>query len=40
MAKPVVFVIGASGNVGMVTVKALADKYATKVEIHAGTCNL
>ena len=36
-AKPVVFVIGASGTIGMVTVQALADRYAGKVEIRAGT---
>ena len=36
-AKPVVFVIGASGTIGMATVQALADRYAGKVEIRAGT---
>ena len=36
MAKPVVFVIGASGFVGSATVRALAEKYADKVEIRAG----
>ena len=39
MSKPVVFVIGASGNVGSATVQALAEKYATKVEIRAGARN-
>ena len=39
MSKPVVFVIGASGNVGSATVQVLAEKYATKVEIHAGVRN-
>ena len=39
MAKPVVFVIGASGNVGSATVQALSSKYADKVEIRAGTRN-
>ncbi|KAL5481913.1 hypothetical protein EMCRGX_G022188 [Ephydatia muelleri] len=39
MAKPVVFVIGASGNVGAATVTALSAKYADKVEIRAGVRN-
>ena len=39
MAKPVVFVIGASGNVGSATVQALSAKYADKVEIRAGVRN-
>lgn len=37
MAKPLVFVIGASGKVGTATVQALAEKYSTRVEIRAGT---
>jgi len=36
MAKPVVFVIGASGNIGLATLQALSSKYADKVEIRAG----
>ena len=36
MAKPVVFVIGATGLVGSATVKVLAEKYASQVEIRAG----
>ena len=39
MAKPVVFVIGASGNVGSATVQVLSSKYADKVEIRAGVRN-
>ena len=39
MAKPVVFVIGASGSVGAATVTALSAKYADKVEIRAGVRN-
>ena len=39
MSKPVVFVIGASGNVGFATVQVLAEKYATKVETRAGVRN-
>ena len=39
MAKPVVFVIGASGSVGSATLTALAAKYADKVEIRAGVRN-
>ena len=39
MPKPVVFVIGASGNVGAATVTALSSKYADKVEIRAGVRN-
>ena len=38
-SKPVVFVIGASGNIGSATVSALAAKYADKVEIRAGVRN-
>ncbi|XP_065892547.1 NAD(P)H azoreductase-like [Dysidea avara] len=36
MAKPVVFVIGASGNIGFSTTQALSTKYADKLEIRAG----
>ena len=36
MAKPVVFVIGASGNIGSATVSALSSKYRDVVEIRAG----
>ena len=39
MSKPVVFVIGASGNVGSATIQALAAKYASRVEIRAGVRN-
>ena len=39
MAKPVVFVIGASGNVGSATVQVLSSKYGEKVEIRAGVRN-
>ena len=39
MAKPVVFVIGASGNIGSATVQALSVKYSGKVEIRAGVRN-
>ena len=39
MGKPVVLVIGASGNIGLATVAALAAKYADKVEIRAGVRN-
>jgi len=36
MAKPVVFVIGASGSIGFSTTQALSSKYADKLEIRAG----
>ena len=39
MSKPIVFVIGASGNVGSATVQVLAEKYINKVEIRAGVRN-
>ena len=39
MAKPVVFVIGASGLIGSATVLALSAKYSDKVEIRAGVRN-
>ncbi len=39
MSKPVVFVIGASGNIGSATVKALSDKYQKELEIRAGVRN-
>jgi uncharacterized protein YbjT (DUF2867 family) len=38
-AKPVVFVIGASGKVGAGTVTNLSTKYADQVEIRAGVRN-
>jgi uncharacterized protein YbjT (DUF2867 family) len=37
--KPVIMVIGASGNVGMSTVKALASQYAYTFTIRAGVRN-
>lgn len=40
MTKPVVFVIGATGQVGTSTVTNLAAKYADRVEIKAGVRNL
>ena len=39
MSKPVVFVIGASGNVGYATIQVLAAKYGSQVEIRAGVRN-
>ena len=36
MARPVVFVIGASGKIGSSTVSALSSKYRDVVEIRAG----
>ena len=39
MSKPVVFVIGASGNIGAATVSALSSKYRDAVEIRAGVRN-
>jgi len=36
MAKPVVFVIGASGNIGVSSTQALSSKYADKLDIRAG----
>ena len=39
MSKPVIFVIGASGNVGSATLQALSDKYAGKFDIRAGVRN-
>ena len=39
MSKPVVFVIGATGSVGLATVKALVSKYTSQVEIRAGVRN-
>ena len=39
MTKPVVFVIGATGNVGASAVANLSAKYADKVEIRAGIRN-
>ena len=37
--KPVLFVIGASGNIGKATLGALSAKYAEKFNIHAGVRN-
>ena len=39
MAKPVVFVIGATGNIGSATVTALSSKHADKLDIRAGVRN-
>ena len=39
MTIPVVFVTGASGQIGSSTVIALSAKYADKVEIRAGARN-
>ena len=39
MSKPVIFVIGATGNVGTATVQALSDKYAGQFDIRAGVRN-
>ena len=39
MSKPVVFVIGTSGSVGIATLKSLSDNHADKVEIRAGVRN-
>ena len=39
MAKPVVFIIGASGKIGAATVTQLASKYADELEIRAGVRN-
>ena len=39
MGKPVVFVIGASGNAGAATIAALAERYSDKLEIRAGVRN-
>lgn len=39
MSKPVVFVIGASGQVGLATVKVLLQKYGHEVEVRAGVRN-
>lgn len=39
MAKPVVFVIGATGNIGSATVATLASKHGDKLDIRAGVRN-
>ncbi len=39
MTKPIVFVIGATGNIGSATVQSLSSKYADRVEIRAGVRN-
>ena len=36
MSKPVIFVIGATGNIGVATLQALSSKYAGKFDIRAG----
>ncbi|KAJ8031070.1 NmrA-like family domain-containing protein 1 [Holothuria leucospilota] len=38
-AKPVVFVLGASGSIGTATVQSLCSKFVDKVEIRAGVRN-
>ena len=39
MDKPVVFVIGATGNIGSATVTALSIRHADKLDIRAGVRN-
>jgi uncharacterized protein YbjT (DUF2867 family) len=39
MSKPVVFVIGATGNVGSATVQSLSTRFSDKLEIRAGVRN-
>ena len=39
MAKPIVFVIGATGNIGSATVIELASKHGDKLDIRAGVRN-
>ena len=39
MAKPKVFVIGASGQVGSATVRALSTRFSDKLDIRAGVRN-
>ena len=39
MTKPVVFVIGASGNIGSATVQALSTRFSDKLDIRAGVRN-
>ena len=39
MSKPVVFVIGATGNVGSATVQSLSARFSDKLEIRAGSRN-
>ena len=39
MAKPIVFVIGASGNIGSATVQALSTRFSDKLDIRAGVRN-
>ena len=39
MAKPVVFIIGATGNIGSATVTELASKHGGKLDIRAGVRN-
>ena len=39
MSKPVVFVIGASGQIGSATVQALSTRFSDKLDIRAGVRN-
>ena len=39
MSKPVIFVIGATGNIGSATVKSLSSRFSDKLEIRAGVRN-
>ena len=39
MAKPIVFVIGASGLIGTATVQALSTRFSDKLDIRAGVRN-
>ena len=39
MAKPIVFVIGASGKIGSATVQALSTRFSDKLDIRAGVRN-
>ena len=39
MSKPVIFVIGATGNIGSATLQALSSKYAGQFDIRAGVRN-
>ena len=39
MAKPIVFVIGASGQIGSATVQALSTRFSDKLDIRAGVRN-
>ena len=39
MSKPIVFVIGASGQIGTATVQALSTRFSDKLDIRAGVRN-